>query len=1072
MPDRVMFLSIVKHLRASRVWKVLLLFSFLIITVRLISQDYNFRNFNSGEGLAQSYVYTILQDAKGYLWIGTGNGLARYSGLEFVNFTTRDSLADNFITCGIPDGGYLWFGHMNGRMSLYNGKEFHAVDVPNSTMSPVTHFAKGPDNQVWASTYADGLVKLNREKGVLQQYVLKDQALIVTFEFCSETEILLGTTAGLFFCRLKEPGGIEVIRLISEIPESKIAGIQRMRNGKGFYIATENDGIFRLLADARQFKIVRIEAEREDDFTGIQGILEDSRSDLWAVTFGEGLIKLNFSDAGDQMKIICLNRSNGYVSDNVKTVFEDREGNLWSGNYGEGLTQITSKAFSVVTFDRTLYGNSVFSLYSDLYYIWIGTEKGLMKMDPLTGKILKLYNKGSGLPKDTVTAIYSGNRTELWLGTEKSGLYLMDLKHERIRKYPLGSGALENSITCITGRNEQVWIGTKKGLCHLNMANGRINWYTISQGGLPHNLVNGLFMDKTGRLWVSTRSNILSYIQDEKVNRIPVNIVSGILVLGPITEDKDSHIWAGSNGNGVFLMGTDTIRNITTKEGLLSSFCYSIICDSSDAIWVAHKDGLSRIRTSDFSVKPIQHIENKSDTFQFNPGAILRDPREIIWFGSDKGLISFDPSREYSRNLPPVLGITSIKINDEEWDIRDNILLPPGNYTIKIDFLGISLKDPTLVTYQYKLDGYDHWSEITKSNSVTYKHLTEGEYTFTLNASSGDGVVTEQPLTISINIRKPFWKNGWFYIITSFSLLLLIILYIKRREYRFRLEKQILEEKVRERTNEIQRQKDEIELQRDLIDKKNADITSSILYARQIQNAILPPQELLDKLLPDSFIMNIPKDIVSGDFYWLAEKNGKIVFTVADCTGHGVPGAFMSLLGITLLNEIVNVEGIVRSDAIITNLRQRVVQSLQQSRKDIITSDGIDIALCILEKDRKVIQYSGGMNELVYVRKGELEVVKADHLSVSVVYEDASSFTMKEISYQKGDVFYLFSDGYQDQFGGEHNKKYLSHRFYKTLLEISALPMSRQKEILEQKLREWMKDNIQTDDITVMGIRF
>jgi serine phosphatase RsbU (regulator of sigma subunit) len=223
--------------------------------------------------------------------------------------------------------------------------------------------------------------------------------------------------------------------------------------------------------------------------------------------------------------------------------------------------------------------------------------------------------------------------------------------------------------------------------------------------------------------------------------------------------------------------------------------------------------------------------------------------------------------------------------------------------------------------------------------------------------------------------------------------------------------------------------------------------------------------------LPDNFILSKPKDIISGDFYWLAEKDNKIVFTVADCTGHGVPGAFMSLLGITLLNEIVNIEGITRSDAIVTNLRERVIHSLQQSRKDIPTSDGIDIALCVLDQHQKRIQYTGGLNDLVYIRDGKLSVLKADRFSVCFLFNYSGPFTMNEIDYRKGDVFYLFSDGYKDQFGGDFDKKFLTQHFYLTLLEIHKLPMLNQREILEKKLNEWKKDNDQTDDITVMGIR-
>jgi serine phosphatase RsbU (regulator of sigma subunit) len=349
--------------------------------------------------------------------------------------------------------------------------------------------------------------------------------------------------------------------------------------------------------------------------------------------------------------------------------------------------------------------------------------------------------------------------------------------------------------------------------------------------------------------------------------------------------------------------------------------------------------------------------------------------------------------------------------------------------------------------------------------------LTEGNYTFILKASSGDGAVSENPIFITISIKIPIWKKWWFYLLIVLLLITLTLIYIKRREFKFLAEKRILEEKVRERTYEIQCQKNEIELQRDVINEKNFNITSSIRYASHIQNAVLPPLELIDTLLPENFILSKPKDIVSGDFYWLAEKDDKIVFTVADCTGHGVPGAFMSLLGITLLNEIVNVEGITKSDIIVSRLRERVIHSLQQTRKDIPTADGMDIALFVLDQHHNKIQYTGGMNDLVYIRDKKLNVLKADRFSVCVLYGNSGPFTMKEVEYKKGDIFYMFTDGYQDQFGGDFDKKYLRHHFYLKLLEIYELPMLKQREILETNLNNWIKDKIQTDDITVIGIR-
>lgn len=1055
-----------------RKWKSILLLSFLLIACNSFSQGYNFRNFSSEEGLAQPYVYSVIQDIHGYLWIGTANGLSKYNGLKFENYSISDSLADNFITCSTIDGESLWFGHMNGRITYYNGKKFIPVKKTQQTSSYITHFAKSQEGLVWASTYSDGLLRLDKDTGFVDHYVFKDQVSIITFEFTDSNKLFVGTNTGLLLCRLNGSGEIETVRHFNEIPGSKITAIQKMKNSRGYYIGTENDGVFKLINEGNLFRVSKIISDPDFDFSGIQDIYEDSNAGLWLCSFGNGLIKLTFSASGFHTGTLFFNNTNGFASSNIKTVYEDHEGSLWSGTYGEGLIQITPKTFSVLKVDKQFYGNDIFSIWFNPQFRWIGTENGLVKMDQVTGKIVKFYSKGSGLPKDTVTAIYSTNGKVLWIGTEKNGLFKMEVESEKILKYPVVNGTLENSINVIAGKGNLIWVGTKKGLFGINSETDAIVSYSLGKGGLPHNYINCIYIDKTGKLWVTTRSNILSCIANEKVENIPLNSNTSIFTLGPVTEDSDSRIWVGSYGNGVFMIKPDSVINLTVKEGLLSNYCYSLICDGNNSIWIGHRGGLSRIKTDVFMVKPVEHIVNVTDRYQFNPNAATRDEQKRIWFGSDRGLVSYDPSMEHQSLTPPVLGITSLRINDVEKDFTDRIILSPGNYKIRIDFIGISLKEPTLVTYQYKMDGYDQWSEIVKNTSITYTNLRDGKYTFMVNASSGDGAVSETPLSLIIIIKRSLWKSWWFYVILVSLSMVLIFIYIKRREYLFLAEKRILEEKVIERTFEIQTQKNEIEMQRDLIDEKNASITSSIRYASNIQNAILPPAELVERLFPDSFILSKPKDIVSGDFYWLAERGKKIIFTVADCTGHGVPGAFMSFLGISLLNSIVNIQGNTKSDIIVTNLRERVIRSLQQGRKDVHTTDGMDIALCVLDQKEQRIQYSGGMNNLVFIRNSKLEIIKADRFSVCVTKDDPGPFTLNEMDIEKGDVFYLFTDGYKDQFGGDFDKKYLVPHFYLTLLEIHKLPMPDQKNILEKKLSEWMKGGIQTDDITVLGIRF
>jgi ligand-binding sensor domain-containing protein/serine phosphatase RsbU (regulator of sigma subunit) len=1062
--------EIVLKLLTSGISKFKLVVLFFIFSSYAFSQDYNYRNFNSEDGLTQSYVYSIVQDVHGYLWICTDDGLFRYDGFKFENIPITDTLADSYVTRCVSDGESVWFGHYNGGLSYYDGKKIQTFKI-SQINSQVTYFAKSPDGGLWASTYYDGLFELDNDVGVAKHSAFKDKTTIISFSFITENEILVGTNSGLLYCKLSESGEIDIIQTVSEIPVSKITGIRQMRNKSGFFIVTENDGIFQLKVHDKELGVKKINANTEFDFTGLQDVYEDSRSDLWLCSKGNGLIKASYSESGNLSNPVFFNRAAGFVSDNVQTVFEDREGNIWSGNFGHGLTLITPKTFAVEKIINPVFGSSIFSIFFNQKFKWIGTENGLIKIDQLTGKPVKFYGTGNGLPKDTVTSIYSKDGNDFWIGTGKHGVFRMDAEMGKILKYPIENGVLENSITVINGRGDLVWIGTKKGLWSINTGNNEKKWYSINKGGLPHNSISSLFIDSKDKLWVTTPSSILSYIQDGKIIKIPLNSPKGNLTLGPITEDTDSRIWVGSNGNGVFIIQPDSIANLTMKEGLLSNFCYSLKSDNQNNIWVGHRGGLSRIRTTDFSIKPVRNFDGSTDTYHFNLNAVFKDSFGKIWFGSDKGIVSYDPSVADPLKSPPVLGITSIRINDEVVEISDRIILPPGNYKIRIDFLGINLKEPGLVNYQYMLEGYDQWSEISKNTFITFPRITEGNYKFILKASSGEGEVTKTPVTIDFTVKKFLWKRWWFYPGIILLIFTFTFIFIKRHIHLLQTDKRKLEAKIVERTSEIQFQKDEIELQRDLIDEKNENITSSIKYARHIQNAVLPPLEFINKLLPGNFILSRPKDIVSGDFYWLAEKDNKVVFTVADCTGHGVPGAFMSLLGITLLNEIVNIHGILSSDAIISRLRERIIQCLQQSRKEITTSDGMDMALCVLDRKKNKIQFTGGMSDLVYVRESELFVVKGDRTSICASDTCSGIFTMKEIDVKKGDVFYLFSDGFQDQFGGDHDKKYLSRKFYSSLLEIHELPMLKQKEVLEIKFNEWMKDYVQTDDITVMGIR-
>lgn len=274
-----------------------------------------------------------------------------------------------------------------------------------------------------------------------------------------------------------------------------------------------------------------------------------------------------------------------------------------------------------------------------------------------------------------------------------------------------------------------------------------------------------------------------------------------------------------------------------------------------------------------------------------------------------------------------------------------------------------------------------------------------------------------------------------------------------------------LEEKVRERTLQISQQKEEIERQ-----KQN--ITDSINYARNIQTALLPPREYLSKFLREYFILFKPRDIVSGDFYWMSYKNDKLVIAAVDCTGHGVPGAFMSMLGNAFLNETVNHLGIIEPEKTLEALRASVIRSLHQTGKKGEAQDGMDIALVVLDKETNTLEFAGAHNPLFIISNNELQVFKGDNIPISFdPYCKDHNFERKSMQLKTGDMIYIFSDGYTDQFGGPENRKFGSKRFKEFLLSIHMLPMYEQEKKLFDNLEAWKGEKTQVDDILVIGLQ-
>ena len=386
---------------------------------------------------------------------------------------------------------------------------------------------------------------------------------------------------------------------------------------------------------------------------------------------------------------------------------------------------------------------------------------------------------------------------------------------------------------------------------------------------------------------------------------------------------------------------------------------------------------------------------------------------------------------------------------------------------LTFNFVGISLNNPEKVKYQYKLEGFDSdWLPgRTSSGEAVYSNLPPGTYTFLVRAFNNDGTGNIRAAEYKFYIAPPFWQTAVFYVLVFVFAIFGLYVFDKMRTQKLKVAKKLLEDKVVERTEELAIKNSELA-------EKNKDITDSIRYAKRIQEAILPPDIVIKKHLPDSFVFSKPKDIVSGDFYWIDKKGDQIMFAAVDCTGHGVPGAFMSIVGYNILNQAINDNASMIPAKLLDKLNKGVSQTLNQTSEDTRLRDGMDIALCAINFKTMELQFAGAYNPLIIVRNKEIIEFKADSIAIGSYTEgQVQSYTNHVFPLQKGDTIYVFSDGYSDQFGGPDGKKFKLNQFKTMLLNLNGVSMTQQQVALEKSIEEWRGVLQQVDDMLIIGVR-
>lgn len=1056
---------------------LILVFALLCVDIQLISsQTFDFNTYNSSIGLPQNYIYSVQQDYNGFIWIATAEGLSRYDGVTFVNFSERDSLAENFTRAIFVDRErqQILFGHNNGSLSLYDGRRFRRLMVSDAS-APIRGICAGQNGSFWAVEQNNGLIRISADNKVTTFFDRKKfgRLIYTGIQSLSASQLLVGTVDGLYLVELSSAGEPQSMSFIDGAPLSAINCIvKRPFADDEYWIGTEDAGFFKYESTTKKISTYSEDTSCINHHLSdgnIQAIQEDRDGSLLLGTWGRGVIKLHYDPANDVFDYTqAFHQENGLANNYIKDILLDRENNFWFATYGGGVVSLVNECFSFYNFDEIgLKNNRALSVLKVKNDLWIGLENGLLRTDPHCFANHEYYDASLGLPSGAVTGMcYSSNGT-LWVGTNNNGLFRKTDGQIRFQPVRYTNNLLGLKINGMASDEKNIYLATQDGFFVVDMQTGRSQVYS-TENGLPHNCINFVFIDNQNQVWLGTKDSGITLFKQtsfevHRLSQSPVN-VSGM------TMDADQRIWLSTFNRGVLCYTPDTLINLTVQEGLEKNYCYAIACDSRNRIWVAHQPGVSCYNINR------KNMRRFGIASQLNAGfnQFYKDGNDDLWFASSKGVVRYSPNLDLENLYPPLLNFVNINISGQSYPSDEPIVLPyPYNkrpYLFSFDFVGISLKDPQQVSYEYCLtragsSGDEEWISLKNLGHKELDYLPDGSYTFKVRAYNGDGIQSVSPLELQFTIAAPFWKRGWFYLLGLAIAILLVYLIVKYREQKLRYQKQLLETEVANQTVVLRKQKAEIE-------QKNRDITDSINYAQRIQKSILPPLANLQGAFKESFIFFKPRDIVSGDFYWFNRTNNTVVICCADCTGHGVPGAFMSMIGTTILNDIFKLPEVDSPAALLERLDKELKIMLHRNH-DMDTNDGMDISVVEINLSTYRIRIASAKRPVYLFLDGQFVEYKGNRRSIGDKSTDQYNTPFNNIVYsgQKGDLVYLYSDGYSDQFGGPNGKKMMTTGVKGVLKNIVHLPMNEQGDFIANQFQQWKGRMEQIDDVIFMGVK-
>jgi serine phosphatase RsbU (regulator of sigma subunit) len=804
-------------------------------------------------------------------------------------------------------------------------------------------------------------------------------------------------------------------------------------------------------------------------------------------TWGGGLVILNLKgeihsifdkEAGLQDQIILDQKS-------------DSAGNIWLA-LSKGISRI--EVISPVSLFNSQNGlqGTVQSIVSYDGVVYAATTVGVFYMDFKTRDL-------NGIPyNEPVFKAIDGLSIECW--------DLLDFRHENY-----------NVLLCVS--NDQVWIinknrGTEvlmKGVAYeiyqskldparvfIGLENGLTSYYFEKGKWIREKNIAGIdetissiSEDHLGNLWMGTLSqgiikmNIKSF-KDKRIQEIEIfkfGTESGVPTGPTLISNISGRLIIGTSKGLYKFLPVHNVFEPDSSFGVnfadSSYYIHRISDEKDDKIWMVT---FEQTRNK-YRVGYLSHTSGKGYQWNTKPfsvisenvqHAVFQSDDKLVWFGGPEGVYRFDPGLVKNYNTlyhtlirrvtisggDTLFGGTSFD-KDAYTSIEQPVNIKPvirySQNSLNFDFAAQSGENESLQTLSYFLEGYDKkWSEWSAQSKKEYTNLNEGNYVLRVKSKNIYGTEGTEG-SFAFTILSPWYRTFAAYIgyVILLSLLIFGIVKVYTKNLR---------SIIQERTAEVVKQKTEIEI-------KNKEITDSIHYASRIQSAILPPEEYLKSILNDYFILYMPRDIVSGDFYWMHSENDRLITVTADCTGHGVPGALMSMLGVAFLNEIVIRHEDKSADKILNELRSSVIKSLRQTGKEGENQDGMDLSLCIYDLKNMKAQFAGANNSLILIRNKEMIMFPADKMPIGIHLKSNNSFTLHEIDLKKDDIFYTFSDGYADQFGGPDGKKFMMKQLKEMLLSIHKEDMKKQGKLVRESISAWMSGYAQIDDILLMGIK-